>query len=126
MRKTVLAAVLSTLVAGVATPALAHDTGRYHYGNRVEAAYITPGRNADVRRDIWQLDESINRAQRNRVISPREAQGLRRDLQNLKDDYNRYARRGLSANEYRSLEGKVSQMRYRLQVERRDRDGRRG
>ncbi|MEL0211586.1 MAG: hypothetical protein VW891_13590, partial [Novosphingobium sp.] len=64
--------------------------------------------------------------QRNRAISPREAQGLRRDVQNLKAAYNRSANRGLSANEYRNLERKVSQIQYRLQVDRRDRDGRRG
>lgn len=126
MRKTILAAVLGTLAAGIATPALAHDNDRYPGGNRAEAAYMTPGRNADIRRDIWQLDNRIDRAQQRRAISWREAVGLRRDLQNLKNDYNRYANRGLSVREYRSLEGKVSQIQYRLQVERRDRDGRRG
>ena len=46
---------------------------------------MTPARNADIRRDIWQLDNRIDRAQRNRVISPREAHGLRRDVHNLKE-----------------------------------------
>ncbi|MFN3457570.1 MAG: hypothetical protein ACK4Z8_08350 [Novosphingobium sp.] len=126
MRKTVLAVVLSTLVAGVATPALAHDRDRYPGSNRAEAAYLTPGRNADIRRDIWQLDNRIDRAQRNRAISPREAHGLRRDVHNLKVTYNRAAHRGLSAGEYRNLERKVAQVHNRLRAERADRDGQRG
>lgn len=126
MRKTIIATALSAMIATgfVATPAMAQS--RYPAGNRAEAAYLTPGRNAEIRRDIWQLDNRIDRAQRNRAISPREAQGLRRDVQNLKAAYNRSANRGLSANEYRNLERKVSQIQYRLQVDRRDRDGHRG
>ena len=126
MRKTVLAVVLSTLVSGVATPALAHDNDRYPGGNRAEAAYMTPGRNADIRRDIWQLDNRIDRAQRNRAISPREAQGLRRDARDLKATYNRYADRGLSSGEYRTLERRVANITQRLRAEKWDRDGRRG
>lgn len=126
MRKTIIATALSAMIATgfVATPAMAQS--RYPGNNRAEAAYLTPGRNAEIRRDIWQLDNRIDRAQRNRAISPREAQGLRRDVQNLKAAYNRSSNRGLSANEYRNLQRKVSQIQYRLQVDRRDRDGRRG
>ncbi|MBB4615211.1 hypothetical protein [Novosphingobium taihuense] len=128
MRKTIIATALSAMLATgfAAAPAMAHDNDRYPGNNRAEAAYLTPARNAEIRRDIWQLDNRIARAQRNRAISPREAQGLRRDVQNLKFAYNRSANRGLSAGEYRHLERKVSQIQYRLQVDRRDRDGRRG
>ena len=127
MRKTVLAAVLSTIIAaGVATPALAYDRDRYPGGNRAEASYLTPARNAEIRRDIWQLDSRIQRAQANRAISPREAQGLRRDARDLKQAYTRYANRGLSMREYRSLENRVSVITQRLRIDRHDRDGRRG
>lgn len=131
MRKTVLAAVLSTMIAaGVATPAMAQPYGRDHDrypgGNRAEASYLTPARNAEIRRDIWQLDSRIQRAQANRAISPREARGLRNDARNLKVTYTRYADRGLSMNEYRRLENQVSAITQRLRTDRWDRDGRRG
>lgn len=126
MRKTILAAVLSTLVAGVATPALAHANDRYPGGNRAEAAHLTPGRNADVRNDIYSLDSRIDRAKARHTISSREATGLRRDVRDLKLTYNRYADRGLSASEYRSLQNRIDRINARLHYERADRDGRRG
>ncbi len=129
MRKTVLAAVLSTMIAaGVATPAMAQyrDNDRYPGGNRAEASYLTPARSAEIRRDIWQLDSRIQRAVSKRTISPREAQGLRNDTRNLRQLYTRYADRGLSMSEYRTLENRVSTITQRLRIDRRDRDGRRG
>ncbi len=129
MRKTVLAAVLSTMIAaGVATPAMAQhrDRDRYPGGNRAEAAYLTPARSAEIRRDIWQLDNRIQRAMSNRTISPREARSLRNDARDLQRLYTRYADRGLSMNEYRTLENRVSVITQRLRIDRRDRDGRRG
>lgn len=126
MRKTVLAVVLSSLVAGVATPALAHGGDRYPGNNRAEAAYLTPARNAEIRRNIDQLDSRIYRAQANRAISPREAQSLRRDARDIKVTYNRYADRGLTLGEYRNLEYRVAVINQRLRAEKWDRDGRRG
>ena len=126
MRKTVLAVVLSSLVAGVATPALAHGGDRYPGNNRAEAAYLTPARNVEIRREIYQLDNRIYRAQVNRTISPREAEGLRRDARNLKVAYNNSANRGLSIREYRELDRRVATINQRLRAEKWDRDGRRG
>ena len=130
MRKTILAAALSTMIAaGFAAPAMAHanrDGDRYPGGNRAEASYLTPARNAEIRRDIYALDARIQRAQSNRAISPREAQGLRRDARDIKQTYTRYANRGLSMNEYRTLERRVATINSRLHAEKWDRDGRRG
>lgn len=127
MRKTVLAAVLPALLAaGIATPALARDHDRYPGGNRAEASYLTPARNAEIRRDIYALDARIQRAQANRAISAREAQGLRRDARDIKQTYTRYANRGLSMSEYRTLERRVAAVQSRLHAEKWDRDGRRG
>jgi hypothetical protein len=126
MRKTVLAAVLSTMIAGVASPALAHDNDRYPGNNRAEASYLTSGRNADIRRDIYQLDRKIDRAVSHRAISHREGVGLHRQALKTKQLYNRYANRGLSASEYRTLEHHVSLITSRLRAEKWDRDGRRG
>ncbi|MES2301795.1 MAG: hypothetical protein V4521_06940 [Pseudomonadota bacterium] len=126
MRKTVLAAVLSTMIAGVATPALAQHNDRYPGNNRAEASYLTPARNAEIRRDINQLDRKIDRAVANRAISRREAVGLHRDARDVKQLYSRYADRGLNVNEYRTLERRVATITDRLRSERWDRDGRRG
>ena len=126
MRKTIIALALSTMVAGVATPALARDNDRHHGGNRAEASYLTPARNAEIRRDIYALDSRIQRAQANRTLSPREAQGLRRDARDIKQTYSRYANRGLSVSEYRTLERRIATVNARLRIDKRDRDGRRG
>jgi hypothetical protein len=131
MRKTIIATALSCMIAtGFAGTASAHTYGRdgdrYPGGNRAEASYLTPARNAEIRRDIYALDARIQNAQRNRAISPREAQGLRRDAQNIKQTYTRYANRGLSVSEYRTLERRVATINQRLRIEKRDRDGRRG
>lgn len=126
MRKTIIALALSTMIAGAAAPAMARDNDRYPGANRAEASYLTPARNAEIRRDINQLDNRIQRAQANRAISPREAQGLRRDARDIKQTYNRFANRGLSVSEYRTLERRIATVNARLQIDRRDRDGRRG
>lgn len=131
MRKTIIATALSAMIAtGFAGTASAHTYGRdgdrYPGGNRAEASYLTPARNAEIRRDIYALDARIQNAQRNRAISLREAQGLRRDAQDIKQTYTRYANRGLSVNEYRTLERRVATINSRLHYEKRDRDGRRG
>jgi uncharacterized protein YdcH (DUF465 family) len=126
MRKTIIALALSTMIAGVAAPAMARDNDRYPGNNRAEASYLTPARNAEIRRDINQLDNRIQRAQANRKISAREAQGLRRDARDIKQSYNRFANRGLSVSEYRTLERRIAVINNRLQIDKRDRDGRRG
>jgi hypothetical protein len=126
MRKTIIAIALSTIIAGAAAPVMAHDRDRLPGNNRAEAAYLTPARNAEIRSDIYALDSRIERAQANRTISPREAQGLRRDARDIKQAYTRSANRGLSVSEFRKLERRVAVLNSRLQIEKRDRDGRRG
>ena len=130
MRKTIIAAALSTmLAAGFAGTASAHvgnrDNDRYPGGNRAEASYLTPARNADIRRDIDALDARIDRARANRVISHQEALGLRRDVRDIQQTYTRYANRGLTVTEHRTLERRVAAINSRLHYEKRDRDGRR-
>jgi len=127
MRKTILSAVLSTLIAaGVATPAMAQQQQYRPGSNQAEAARLTPGRNADIRDDIRDLDRKIDRALSHRAISQREANGLHRDASDVRRLYARYANHGLSAREHRTLEQRVSAITSRLRQERWDRDGRRG
>jgi len=126
MRKTIIALALSTVIAGAASPAMAWDNDRYPGNNRAEASYLTPARNAEIRRDINQLDRKIDRAVANRRLSQREAVGLHRDARSVQQLYSRYANRGLTVSEYRTLERRVAVINQRLQIDKRDRDGRRG
>jgi hypothetical protein len=80
----------------------------------------------EIRSDINQLQNQIQRAQQRRAISAREAVGLRRQAVNLRQLLARYNRNGLDRAEVRSLESQVNNLRQRLRLERRDWDGRRG
>ncbi|MDT9598969.1 hypothetical protein [Sphingosinicella rhizophila] len=87
---------------------------------------LQPSVQRQIQGDINQLERQIQRAQQRRAISPREAQGLRRDALNLQRLYNRYGRNGLDRREVADLEMQTNRLRQRLRLERRDWDGRRG
>ncbi|MFD2780941.1 hypothetical protein ACFS32_07185 [Novosphingobium pokkalii] len=77
MKKLILAALIPATV-GLAAPALAQPAppppGGWHHGPGPGAGgWMTPRRDAAIRQDIGQLRFAIDRAQRNRTISPREA-----------------------------------------------------
>lgn len=93
---------------------------------RNDAWRLTPARNSEIRQDINSLDRAIQTAVQRRTISPREAQGLRRQANDVKRLYGQYARNGLDRNEVRNLQQRVNSVRVALRMERRDWDGRRG
>jgi hypothetical protein len=80
----------------------------------------------EIRSDINQLQNQIQRAQQRHTISAREATGLRREATNIRQTFARYNRNGLDRNEVRTLQNQVNNLRQRLRLERRDWDGRRG
>ncbi|MCH7628344.1 MAG: hypothetical protein IH997_06460 [Proteobacteria bacterium] len=122
MKKLVLAALVPAAILSAAAPASAQGWGRHHN----DAAHSTPARNADIRQDINGLRWQIDKAQRNRAISGREAEGLRREARDIQRQYASFARGGLDRGEYRMLERRVADLRAHLRMERWDRDGRRG
>jgi len=122
MKKLTLTAMIAATLIGVASPAMAQPYGARHN----DAWALTPARNAQIRQDINGLGRAIDRAQARRTISPREAQGLRRDATNVQRLYARYARGGLDRQEVRDLQGRVNGVRQQLRLERRDWDGQRG
>jgi hypothetical protein len=79
-----------------------------------------------IQADISQLNNQISRAQQRRTISPREANGLRRDAFGLQRLYDNYRRNGLDRVEVTRLENQVNRLRQNLRLERRDWDNRRG
>jgi len=121
MKKLTLTALIAATLIGVTSPAMAQPMGRHN-----DAWALTPARNSQIRQDINGLDRAIARAQARRTISPREAQGLRRDAIQVQRLYARYARGGLDRQEVRDLQGRVNGVRQQLRLERRDWDGQRG
>ncbi len=109
--------VISILVA---TTALAAAPATAQYWR------ITRAVQNEIQRDINQLENRIDRAERRRTISRREAFGLRRDANNVERLYYRYSRNGLTRREVADLEVRVNRLHQRLRYERRDWDGRRG
>ncbi len=87
---------------------------------------VQPVVNRQIQSDINQLGNQIERAAQRRVISAREAQGLRRRANQLQRTYTRFSRNGLDRSEVRQLESQVNSLRQRIRLERRDWDGRRG
>ncbi|HEX8444877.1 MAG TPA: hypothetical protein VF631_14655 [Allosphingosinicella sp.] len=87
---------------------------------------LRPTVRSEIRADINQLQNQIQRSQRNGRISEREATGLRRQAANVRQLLARYSRNGLSRAEVATLEMRVNDLRQRLRLERRDWDGRRG
>lgn len=119
MRKLMLSlALVGSAASGtlVATPAAAEVTVQRGGG-------FQPAR--EIRRDINQLENRIQMAQRRGTISPREAVGLRRDVNRLEVQFSRFSRNGLDRREIGQLRAGINQVENRLRSERRDRDRRR-
>lgn len=125
MRKfaTILTPAIAVLGMAALTPvpamAAAHDRDAPRYSKQVD-------NRGSLRSDIAQLDNRIDRAERNRSISRKEANALRRDTDDLQRLYRNYARNGLNRQEVATLSKKVDRIQWSLRAEQRDRDKRRG
>ena len=114
MRKIVISAMIAG-AAVVATPAAAQNWG-------YQGGYNANG----VVQQINQLQNQVQQAQRRGAISPREANGLRRQVTSLQRNLRLYSRNGLDRREVSILQSQVNQVRQALRSERRDNDRRRG
>ncbi len=76
--------------------------------------------------DLNRAEQRINRSFQRRIISAREAAGLRREAAGIRLQLHRAARNGIGAREFASLRFQVNRLEQRVMMERRDRDGRRG
>lgn len=86
----------------------------------------TPVRSNHVWNDIVQLERDVNRADTKDTISEREAAGMRNQIADLKADYYRLNRNGLSPAQANALESRVNTLRGRLHNEKYDVDHHRG
>jgi hypothetical protein len=125
---------LASLAAAIAigatsVPASAQMTQRYGYNNDWRSnSYdrnwnLDQNANAQIRQDINQLRQALNRSRSGSRLSEREWRGLRQDISRLQDLYSDYARNGLNRREVYTLEQRINTIRQRLRYERRDYDG---
>ena len=138
LTKLIAPALAATLALGAFAPAQAapsHEKSRYeqtrndqrgHYADsrRLENRY-TASRNALIRSDINDLRRDIDRGASRRMISQREAAGLRRDADRIQRLYASYARGGLDSRELRTLQARVDRVQAALHREGNDRNGHR-
>ncbi|MGA9581361.1 MAG: hypothetical protein WBR13_05265 [Allosphingosinicella sp.] len=129
MRKFLISALVLSTVVGVAPAAANH--GGYHAdrGNRGQVAWNRggPSRQAinELLRDLRRAENGIQRSVQRRVISQREATGLRRQANQIERRLSLASRNGITGREFGALRVQVNRLEQRLRIERRDRDGRR-
>ncbi|HEX8239911.1 MAG TPA: hypothetical protein VF574_09255 [Allosphingosinicella sp.] len=127
MRKFLIPVLVLSTVVGVAPAAAQH--GGYHNDNRGHVGWNRggPSRQAinELLRDLQRAENGIQRSLQRRVISQREAFGLRREANQIERRLNLASRNGISGREFASLRMQVNRLQQRLRIERQDRDGRR-
>jgi predicted RNase H-like nuclease (RuvC/YqgF family) len=109
--------VLTLAVASAAFGSVPASAQTWHLQPRIQT---------QIRADINQLQNQIQRAAQRRTISQREAVTLRRQSVDLRQLLARFSRNGLSRPEVTALEQRINRVRQNLRLERRDWDGRRG
>lgn len=98
-----------TMVPGSAMAA-SHDTQNASYSRHDQRDTRGYDQGGSIRSDIAALTGDIKRAERNRTISSREAQSLRRDAAQVKKLYSSYARNGLNHSEIGTLSKRVDRI----------------
>ena len=109
----VLGISMAIVAAGTAAPASA------------QAWRLSNAASQEIRQDVNQIDRQVTQAEQRRRLSRREATSLHRQADALRVHYRRYAANGLSRNEVVTLERGINAIRERLNLNRRDWDGRR-
>ncbi len=128
MRKFLISALVLSTVVGVA-PAAANHGGYHSDRDRGHVGWNRggPSRQAinELLRDLRRAENGIQRSVQRRVISQREANGLRRQANQIERRLNLASRNGITGREFASLRVQVNRLQQRLRIERQDRDGRR-
>lgn len=126
MRKFLIPALVLSTVVGVA-PAAAQHGGYHHDRGAAHWNRGGPSRQAinELLRDLNRAESRIDRSVQRRIISQREAFGLRREANQIRVRLNRASRNGISGREFGALRVQVNRLEQRLRIERNDRDGRR-
>ena len=116
----ILAAPLALAVGltALASPASAQWRNQGHMRD-------TPVRSSDIRNQINDLQQRVQRNDFAGRISGREAAGIRQDVFRLRTQFQMYNRDGLSPREYSWLTSRIDNIRGKLRMERRDWNDRR-
>lgn len=77
-------------------------------------------RGDNIKQQLDQVEDRIERAQQRRTISQREAQQLDNRVDRLEELYNRYRRNGLTRNERQDLQQRIDTLRQQIRFERND------
>ena len=123
MRKILISVALgaATVAGTVALPAAAQAQRSWQHPNGPARGQVNA-----LLGDLSRAEQRINRSLQRRIISPREAMGLRREAGSIRLQLNRAARNGIGAREFASLRLQVNRLEQRVTMERRDFDRRRG
>lgn len=126
MRKFLIPALMLSTVVAVA-PAAANHGGYHRDRGNVTWNRGGPSRQAinELLRDLRRAENGIERSVQRRVISQREANGLRRQANQIERRLSLASRNGISGREFGALRVQVNRLQQRLRIERRDNDGRR-
>lgn len=133
MRKFLISVALVTTALS-ATPAMAqyYERDRQNWDHRDGDRRggwnrHGPSRQAinELLRDLNRAENRIERSAQRGIISPREAFGLRREANQIRNRLHRAGRDGLGGREFAELRVRVNRLEQRIRIERRDRDGRR-
>ena len=133
MMKKFLIPALALAAASVAVPAMAQSYGHQDRDGRGGYEQDRGGRYDNDRGGNWQnisqrkyqLDRRIDRGERNRQLSRREATRLRYELNALVNLERSYMRGGLSFRERAELDRRYDRLSMQVRAERRDNDNRR-
>ena len=122
MRKLLIAAAL---VSSAATAAPAFAQPGYGYGHGGPAWVQLRPRVEALLRDLDGVDRRIQFSIDRRLLSPREAFGLRNESNRIRFAITRQGRDGISEREFVNLRSRVDRLQMRLRFERSDRNGHR-
>ena len=124
MRKLLIAAALISSAA-TAAPALAQPGYGHGYGHGGPGWVQLRPRVDALLRDLDAVDRRIQFAIDRRMISPRDAFGLRNESNRIRFAITRQGRDGISEREFVNLRSRVDRLQMRLHFERNDRNGHR-
>ena len=125
MRKFLVSVAVATAALAAVPAAAQYHPGRGHHLGWQQRG---PDRHAVIQllRRLDRAEQRIHLSARRGAISPREAFGLHREANRVRNRLHWAGRNGLSGREFASLRFQVDRLQARLRSERRDWDGRRG
>jgi hypothetical protein len=116
MRKPLMIALaVATMAAGFSAGAQVPSPARPGL-NAPGPSTPTPQRSHQIRRELTNLDRTIDRAEARHRRSSQNARRLRRDVADIRRMHTRFSRNGLTSHQVRILQDRVNDVRRRLRM----------